>query len=107
MTKLSNLPAYQSKYLRAADLQGRPVRVTIERVTIDELRDRSGAVNRQAVVWMVGKQKGLVINKTRLAQLIEILGTDESDGYIGSIVMLHPTKQSGKDTIAISAVPDD
>ena len=102
--KLGNLPVYQSRYLKAADLQGRTVRVTIQKVSLEEFYDRERREQiQQAVLWFQGKQKGLVINKTRLTQLIEIFGSDETDQYLHQPVVLHPTKQRGKDTVAISA----
>ena len=99
---------YQSKYLSPSDLQGRAVRVTIEKVTLEEMYNRNAAQgeerkSKQAVLWFVGKHKGLIINRTRLAQLVGIFGTDESDKYHGQQVILTPSKQAGKDTIHIHA----
>ncbi|MCG3208593.1 MAG: hypothetical protein FOGNACKC_02204 [Anaerolineae bacterium] len=106
--KLNDMPVYQSKYLKASDLQGRTAKVTIEKVTVEDFYDReSRETQQQAVLRFVGKTKGLVINKTRLAQLIELFGTDESTTYHGKQVLLHPTKQRGKDTIAISLPADN
>jgi len=104
--KLGNLPMYQSKYLSPSDLQGRAVRVTIEKVTLEEMYNRAeNKKEKQAVLWFAGKQKGLIINRTRLAQLVGIFGTDESDRYHGQQVILTPSKQAGKDTIHIHAAP--
>ena len=108
MMKLGNLPVYQSRSLKAADLQGRTVRVTIEKVSLEEFYDRERREQiQQAVLWFQGKQKGLVINKTRLAQLIEIFGSDETDLDLHQPVVLHPTQQRVKDTVAISAIPSE
>lgn len=105
---LSNLDVYQSSYLKAGDLQGRSVRVTISEVTIDDIYDRRQRKTVQyGVLWFQGKKKGLVINKTRLAQLIEIFGTDNAEAYTNHQVILTPARQSGKDTISIVALPDN
>ena len=103
---MGNMEAYQSKYLSPSDLQGRAVRVTIEKVTIEEMYNRADNTrSKQAVLWFAGKQKGLIINRTRLAQLVGIFGTDESDKYHGQMILLTPSKQAGKDTIHIIAAP--
>lgn len=104
--KLNNLPAYQSKYIKATDLQGRTARVLIEKVTLEEFysQERRETI-QQAVLWFKGKQKGLVVNKTRKDQLEGIFGTDETDAYVEQAVLISPTKQRGKDTVAIASVP--
>lgn len=106
--KLREIPAYQSKYLKAADLRGRSVKATISAITLEEFMNRTTkAREKSAVIWFEGKNKGLVINKTRLIQLEEIFSTDDTDRYLGHQVCLNPTRYNGKDTIFISQVPQE
>lgn len=108
MMRLRDIPVYQSRYLRVEDLKGRSVAVEIRAVTLEEyFNKRTRAKEKMAVLWFAGKQKGLCINRTRLAQLEEIFGTDDADCYSCRRVLLHPTKQHGKETIFIGGVPED
>lgn len=100
---LRDLPAYQSKYLHHSDLLGRMVKAVIERVTVEEFyNQQTRQTDQNGVLWFTGKQKGLVINKTRLGQLETIFGSSNTDDWLGHAVMLSPTKQRGKDTIFIN-----
>jgi len=51
--------AFPSKYLKAADLKGRTVRVKISHVTTEEVGG-----DMLPVIYFVGAAKGIVLNKT-------------------------------------------
>lgn len=90
--KISNL--FPSKYLRASDLQGHTVRVTITNVEMVSMRDpRTRQENLKAVVHFEGKQKGLVLNKTNASTIAASLG-DETDEWIGREITLYPAQVS-------------
>lgn len=79
--------AFPSKYLKAADLQGQRIQVTIdgvEEMTIG--RDIKFMVN------FIGKKKGLVLNKTNANIITEIAGTDETNNWQGVKIVLYSTK---------------
>ena len=77
--------AYPSKYLKAADLQGRSVVVTIERVDIDKMTDGK----TKPVVYFHHKEKGLVLNKTNSKKIAATYG-DDTDYWSGGKIELYP-----------------
>jgi hypothetical protein len=79
--------AFPSTFLKADDLQGRRVTVQIDNVTIEELGDE-----RKPVLHFIGKDRGLVLNKTNAAMVTEIAGSDDTDDWHGVSVVLYPTR---------------
>ena len=79
--------AYPSTYLKASDLQGRRVIVTIARVDIEDVGD-----DTKPVVYFTGKTKGLVLNRTNAVTIAELLGSEETDDWISGSVVLFATK---------------
>lgn len=73
---------FPSRYLKSADLGSAQPVVTIEDVTMEKLGDED-----RMVVTFVGKQKGLVLNKTNLGTLARMFG-DETDNWGGQSVKL-------------------
>ena len=65
---------FPSKYLKAADLQGRQVTVKI-RSAEQELMGN----DRKLVVYFDGKEKGLVCNKTNANNIAHLYGQDTND----------------------------
>lgn len=78
--------AFPSKYIAAADLQGRQVDVEIERVEMEDIGD-----DHKPVAYFVGKSKGLVLNKTNASAIADLYG-DETDAWIGRVIIIFPTK---------------
>lgn len=74
---------FPGKYLRADDLNGAEPIVTMRDVKIETLGDDS-----KPVLYFVGKEKGLVMNKTNWAAITEITGSDDSDEWTGKKVKL-------------------
>lgn len=71
-------PHFTSKYLKAADLQGKRVTVTIDRydfknVGSDEKPDK------KIVLFFAGKEKGMVCNKTNANRIAAKFGEDLED----------------------------
>ncbi len=81
--------AFPSKYLRATDLAGGTPLVTIDRVDFEPVgRTRE----MKGVVYFVGKNKGLVLNKTNALKIEEIAGSAETDEWAGTKVQLYQTE---------------
>lgn len=78
--------AFPSKYLSAADLQGRPARVTINEVVMESIGQGAQASNKP-VLYFAGKQKGLVMNKTNARMIASQCG-DEMNDWIGTEIEL-------------------
>jgi hypothetical protein len=76
--------AFPSKHIKAADLNGRTVRVTIERYAIEEIGQEK---SRKIVLYFRGKEKGLVLNKTN-ATNIELMHGPDIDDWAGCDVEL-------------------
>ena len=74
---------YPSKYIKAADLQGRAVQVTIVRVEVQEI----ATGEHKPVVYFQNKDKGLVLNKTN-SQNIAVIYGDDTDQWSGKEVEL-------------------
>jgi hypothetical protein len=67
--------AFPSAFLKAEDLQGRNVTVTIQSATIEQIgqgRDKETKI----VLALVGKQKKLVCNKTNANTIASLYGKD-------------------------------
>lgn len=91
--------AFPSKYLKADDLKGNRILVTIDHVSFETVGDDEN----KAIVYFRGKDKGLVLNRTNAASIVEITGSAETDDWHGHRVVLFPTKVDfqGKRTLAI------
>jgi hypothetical protein len=76
------------KYLNASDLKGRPVRVTIASVTEARFRDGTSKL----VLSFEGARKQLALNKTNLRAVIAVLGTYQTEQWIGQRLTLQPEK---------------
>lgn len=79
--------AFPSSYLKAADLNGKAVKVTIESVSVEKIGD-----DQKPILHFVGKDKGLVLNKTNANRIIEAVGSDETDDWEGWSITLYPCK---------------
>lgn len=77
---------FPSNYLKAADLQGRTIKVTIDSVQVEEI-----GKDRKPVLSFAGKKKGLVLNKSN-AQIIASVYSPETNGWIGREIELRPDK---------------
>lgn len=81
MPKLSEV--FSGDYLKADDLKGRSVRVTISRVELKEFDD-----GKKLILHFEGKDKCLVCNKTNASIIQENLGSDDTDDWEGKAVTM-------------------
>lgn len=81
--------AYPSKYLTAEDLNGKSVAVKIEAVNLEEIGKGSDK-DSKLVIDFVGKEKALVCNKTNAKTISKVLGSEESDDWIGKSIIIEP-----------------
>lgn len=81
--------ATPSKYLKAHDLKGAAVNVTVHQVKMELVGLKK---DQKAVVYFMGKDKGLVLNKINGRKIAEIAGSDETDDWGGTVVTLYPTE---------------
>lgn len=78
--------AFPSTYLKADDLQGKRVAVTMDRV---QMEDVGG--DHKPVLYFVGKDRGLVLNKTNASIIAEMYGA-ETDNWLGKKITLYPAR---------------
>src|SRR5512139_3859694 len=96
--------AFPGQYLKAADLQGKRVRVVIDRV---EMEDIGGET--KPVLHFQGKNRGVVLNKTNANAIWGINGSDDTDDWGGTEIVLFPSKTDfqGKRVDCIRIDPPD
>jgi hypothetical protein len=80
--------AFPSPFLKADDLQGKDVTVTIDGVAMEEI-GQGAQKSVKPVLSFVGKEKGLVCNKTNWNTIIKLHG-DETDNWQGKRIILSP-----------------
>ena len=81
--------AYPSKYLAAADLDGRDITVTIESVELESIGQGQNKESK-LVIGMKGKDKQFVVNKTNAKTISKVLGSDDTDDWIDQRIILGP-----------------
>ncbi len=79
---------FPTKYLSAADLQGKTVRLTIASVVVESLGQGSDQ-QRKPVAYFRGKQKGLALNKTNSNTIANVYGC-ETDNWVGAEIDVYP-----------------
>jgi hypothetical protein len=88
--KMSEL--FPSKYLRAADLQGKSRVVMIEKVSHEDFKDDGVAV-RKTVIHLRGSGTApVVVNKVNWRMLVAITGSDDDDNWPGTTIQLRSEK---------------
>lgn len=76
---------FPSKYLKASDLNGKTVTLTIKDVGVETIGD-----DQKLVVYFKGKDKGLVMNKTNSNNIAMVFGPD-TDGWLDRDIAVFPT----------------
>lgn len=79
---------YPSKYLKAADLRGRDITVTIENVEQVALQGKPSLL-----VYFKGKSKALIVKPAIFDQIERVTGEYDTDNWPGHSVTLFPTEQ--------------
>jgi hypothetical protein len=103
--------AFPSRWLKALDIKGKRIPVTLANVAEEEVGD-----GVKPVLYFEGKEKGLVLNKTNAEILKDAYGP-ETDDWAGQKAILGTHKVRGRDgnlvdgiTVAVpvaEAAPDD
>jgi Holliday junction resolvase len=89
---------FPSRFVKAADIGDAEPVVTISKVAIENVGD-----DKKPVVYFVGKQKGLVCNRTNWDRISLAAGTDETAEWPGVKIQLYtePVTYAGKTAPAI------
>lgn len=86
--------AFPSKFLKTADLNGHEVTVSISHVKIDDV-GQEGQPESKPVLYFIGKEKGMVLNKTNSETLTLTYG-DETDDWREKPVIIYPATTTYK-----------
>ncbi len=74
--------AFPSNYVKAADLKGRQISVRMDRVEYEMIGD-----DKKLILYFVGKDKGMVLNKTNANNIATIYGDETDDWHDQEIVL--------------------
>lgn len=88
--------AFPSKYLKASDLKGN--RITVQILGL-EMEDIQGEKEAKPILYFANKSKGLVLNKTNSIMIIDIIGSSETDDWMGQRITLFSTRVDFKGRI--------
>ena len=113
--------AFPSKYLKAADLQGRNITVVMDYANMEDV----GGGDQKPVLYFQDKTKGLVLNVTNGNIIADVFG-DETGSWKGEEIILYeamveykgkmgpairvripPRKDNGPKQVNRAAPPDD
>ncbi len=94
----------ESKYLKAADLNGKSIKVTIDNVALVEFENDDGKETKPCLA-LAGKEKRVVCNATTVMSLGDAYGFD-SDDWAGKEIGLSIKhyKQLGVDGIVVTPI---
>lgn len=82
---------FPSKYLGSADLSHMPsrsIKLTIAKVTIEELQNRDREPEQKPIVYFERAKKGLVLNKTNANKIGQHFGWN-TDAWVGQQIELY------------------
>jgi len=104
-TKYDTVSAvYPSPWIKAEDLQGRAVTVTIREVGVQEFRQRDGSYKVAIVLAFEGARKRMICNVTQAKAVAAIVGSERLGEWPGHTVTLAPSRApNGRPTIAVLA----
>ena len=74
---------FPSKYLKAADLNGKPVTVTIKSAPYETLKNPEGKEQGKTVLYFVGGKKALPLNVVNWDSVAAICGDDTDARRLG------------------------
>ena len=78
--------AFPSSYVKASELNGRRVTVTMDRVEMQEIGGEP-----KPVLYFKGTPKGLVLNKTNALVIADMYST-ETDAWGGKQIVIYPAR---------------
>jgi hypothetical protein len=90
---------FPTRFLTAADLNGKPITLTIERAPLEVLKNKTGEETK-TVLYFRGTKKSLPLNRVNWDSCADICG-DDSDDWSGCRIEVFPTTtQFAADTVA-------
>lgn len=87
---------FPSKYLKAADLSGKPLTVTIVSAPLETLKNTEGKEQTKTVLYFRGTKKLLPLNMTNWDSVADVTGEADSAAWAGCEIELYPAKTEMK-----------
>ena len=82
---------FPSRFLKAADLQEKPMSLTITQVFRDQVRMTNGSVTEKYILRFEETDKELILNKTNAKAIAKLLREPKAVNWAGSVIVLKPT----------------
>lgn len=95
---------YPGRFLKAGELQGRKVTITIANIELDELEGDQGK-KMKGIISFQETPKQLALNKTNGLCLKAMFGRKLAE-WIGKRITIFPDKWNGEDAIRVWGSPD-
>jgi hypothetical protein len=83
---------FPSPFLKAADLNGEPVTLTIASVTYETFKNRKGNDEQKPVVAFRKTKKRLIVNITNFDAIVDLTGEADTDDWPGHKIEAFPTE---------------
>jgi hypothetical protein len=83
---------FPSKYLKAADLKGKPHVVTIESAPYETLKNLDGTETQKIVLYFKNAEKTLPLNATNFDAVCDATGCPDTEDWPGQRIELYPTR---------------
>lgn len=83
---------FPSRYLKAVDLQGEPVVLTIIEVFRDKVQMSNGTKQEKYILRFKETEKELILNKTNAKGVAKVLSEPRAIHWPGSHITLKPTQ---------------
>ena len=83
---------FPSKYLRAADLAGKPRTVVIDHVSHEIFKDDGVSVTKTILHFKGSGTAPVVLNKTNWKMLVAVTGADDDEDWAGTAIELRSEK---------------
>lgn len=96
---------FPSRFIKAADLQGKDATKTIRKVTLEELEREDKTKETKGIIEFADAKKRLVLNKTNALSIKAMFGR-ETDNWIGKRITMFPTTFNDEPCIRIKGSPD-
>jgi len=83
---------FDCDWVRAWDLGGKPITVTITKVEAGVLEDpRRKKKDKKPIVWFQGAKKPLALNRTNSKTIATLYGNN-TEAWIGKAITIYPTR---------------
>lgn len=84
---------FPGRFIKAGEMHGRPVTLTVKDVYLDQLEDESGREKPQAVIAFNETPREMALNKTNAQCIVSMFGQDSGD-WIGKRITLCPERDA-------------